>query len=180
MTGAQVVVFPELPLTGYELARSQQLAFDRLDARREPLLALARRDQVTLVVGAPVRLEGRLDPGAAVLAADGGLDWYTKRHLGAFGPEALADALDWRLPPPEGSVLAPGAHDPPVHLALGTARVAICADAQRADHAAAAAGTSNRVPRLSDSSNASVAKLARVVTTAPDPKPSLDCSPTVG
>ncbi|MFN2324801.1 MAG: carbon-nitrogen hydrolase family protein [Gemmatimonadales bacterium] len=139
--GAQVVVFPELSLTGYELARAAELAFERLDTRLEPLLALARQARVTLVVGAPVRLEGRLHLGAAVLDADGGLDWYTKRHLGAFGPEALADALDRVLPPPEGSVFAPGAHDPPVHLTRGTARVAICADAQRAEHAAAAATT---------------------------------------
>ena len=134
-------MFPELSLTGYELARAEAPAFERLDARLEPLLALARRAHVTLVVGAPVSLEGWLHLGAAVLAADGGLDWYTKRHLGAFGPEALADALDGQLPPPEESVFAPGAHDPPVHLARGTARVAICADAQRADHAAAAAAT---------------------------------------
>ena len=78
VAGAQVVVFPELSLTGYELARAAELAFEPLDTRLEPLLALARRAQVTLVVGAPVRLEGWLHLGAAVLDADGGLEWYTK------------------------------------------------------------------------------------------------------
>lgn len=92
--GAQVVVFPELSLTGYELDQAAALAFEPLDARLEPLLALAHQAQVTIVAGAPVRLKGQLHLGAAVLDADGGLDWYTKRHLGAFGPEALADALE--------------------------------------------------------------------------------------
>lgn len=76
--GAEVVVFPELSLTGYELAEAPALAFERLDSRLEPLLALARRYRVTLVVGAPVRLGGRLHLGAAVLDADGGLEWYAK------------------------------------------------------------------------------------------------------
>jgi hypothetical protein len=70
------------------------LAFEPLDARLDLLLALAHWAHVTLVVGAPVRLAGRLHLGAAVLDADGGLEWYTERHLGAFGPEALADALE--------------------------------------------------------------------------------------
>jgi hypothetical protein len=54
---------------------------------------LARRASATIIAAAPVGLDGALHLGAAVLEGDGGLEWYTKRHLGAFGPEARADAL---------------------------------------------------------------------------------------
>lgn len=84
--GAEVVVIPELSLTGYELEQADALAFQRVDDRLAPLLVLAHRAGVTIIAGAPVRLGSALHIGAAVMDADGGLTWYTKRHLGAFGP----------------------------------------------------------------------------------------------
>ncbi len=137
--GAEVVVFPELSLTGYELEQADALAFQRIDDRLEPLLGLARQAGATIIAGAPVRLGGALHIGAAVMDADGGLEWYTKRHLGAFGPATADDAVAGRLPPDERTIFAPGTHDPSVRLVRGTARLAICADTSHPEHAAAAA-----------------------------------------
>jgi predicted amidohydrolase len=83
--GAEVVVFPELSLTGYELEQADALAFQRIDARLEPLLSLARRAGALIIAGAPVRLGGALHIGAAVIDADGGLEWYTKRRVPSGG-----------------------------------------------------------------------------------------------
>ena len=54
--GAQVVVFPELSLVGYELDLADGLAFSEDDPRLSPLLDLAASRGTTLVVGAPVRI----------------------------------------------------------------------------------------------------------------------------
>ncbi len=51
--GAQVVVFPELSLTGYELDLAEKLAFTEADPRLMPLLDLAHSSGMILVVGAP-------------------------------------------------------------------------------------------------------------------------------
>src|SRR5262245_44086305 len=65
--GAQVVVFPELSLTGYEIELAPQLVFSDPDSRLEPLIALAASRSMTVVAGAPVRIAGRLHIGAFVL-----------------------------------------------------------------------------------------------------------------
>src|SRR5262245_30231300 len=68
---ARVLVFPELSLTGYELDLAEDLAFSESDARLTPLVELASSCCMTLVVGAPVQIDGRLHIGAFILAPDG-------------------------------------------------------------------------------------------------------------
>src|SRR5689334_11519889 len=72
--GALVVAFPELSLTGYELDLGAALAFSEGDARLDPLRDAARSSGVTLIVGAPVRHNGRLFIGALILGAEGGVE----------------------------------------------------------------------------------------------------------
>jgi predicted amidohydrolase len=131
--GAALVLFPELSLTGYELERAAELAFTLDDARLDPLRELARDRAVQLVVGAPLRLDGRLHIAALVVGPDG-VQAYTKRHLGAF-PADLA----LRVPPPEPSVFVPGDLDPRILVGPHAAAVAICADVNRPAHAERAA-----------------------------------------
>jgi hypothetical protein len=56
---AQVLVFPELSLTGYELDLAADLAFSPRDLRLTPLVEAAAASSVTLIVGAPVRMGSR-------------------------------------------------------------------------------------------------------------------------
>ena len=58
--GAQVVVFPELSLTGYEIGLADRLAFREDDSRLARLVEAACSHSITMIVGAPVRLEARL------------------------------------------------------------------------------------------------------------------------
>jgi predicted amidohydrolase len=134
--GAQLLVFPELSLTGYELDLAEKLAFAPDDPRLEPLAGAAASLGLTLVAGAPVRVEGRLHLGAFVVAPDRSIALYTKHHLGAFPASANPGGA---VPPAEASVFAPGARNPLVPLGEHTAAVAICADIGRPAHAQHAA-----------------------------------------
>jgi predicted amidohydrolase len=62
--GAQVVVFPDLSLTGYELALAESLAFSECDSRLSSLLDLAASQGTILVVGGPVRVASFVYIGA--------------------------------------------------------------------------------------------------------------------
>ncbi len=128
---AQVVVFPELSLTGYELDLADELAFSERDPRLAPLVELAFAHRMTLIVGAPVRIGSRLHIGAFILSPDRAIDLYTKHHLGAFPPSASLDGI---VPPAESSVFHPGDRNPLVRLSGHIAAVAVCADTGRPSH----------------------------------------------
>jgi predicted amidohydrolase len=81
--GVSVLVFPELSLTGYERDLAAELAITGSDGRLVPLLALARRHQMQVVVGAPlVNDTAKPHLGAIVLGANGTTRTYCKMHLG--------------------------------------------------------------------------------------------------
>lgn len=126
--GAQVVVFPELSLTGYELDVAEELAFSEDDPRLAPLLDLATAHGTILVVGAPVRVGLLLHIGAFVLGPDRTTRLYTKRRLGAFPPDAACDSIAGTVPPAEATVFRPGEHDPLIGFGDSTAAIAVCAD----------------------------------------------------
>jgi len=123
--GAGLLLFPELSLTGYEIALAPALAFTEDDPRLDQLRALASRLSMVLVVGAPLRSGVRLHIAACVLMPDGSLDVYTKRRLGAFSEAARCDGT---LPPAEATVFAAGYRDPLVQAAGSVAAIAVCAD----------------------------------------------------
>ena len=139
--GAQLVLFPELSLTGYELPRARELAFAPDDARLAPLRALAAEARVTLIAGAPLLVDGHLHIAAFVLKPDRQIEHYTKRKLGTFPPEAARDSVDGGagVPPPEPTLFTAGARDPLIPHLLHTAAVAICADIGDPAHPAQAA-----------------------------------------
>jgi predicted amidohydrolase len=134
--GAQVVVFPELSLTGYELDLGECLAFSPDDVRLGRLMEAAAASSMLLIVGAPARLESRLHIGAFILYPGGTVEVYTKHHLGAFSSNAECDGI---VPPAEATLFQPGDRNPPVRFGESTGAVAVCADTGRPSHPAAAA-----------------------------------------
>jgi predicted amidohydrolase len=118
--GVQLLVFPELSLTGYEPALAAKLAIAPEAPLLRPLREMARELQLTAVVGMPIRLAPGADVliGALVLGADGSMAVYTKQHLHpgeerAFAAGQGGAALEW-----------------------GTDRIAlaVCADFSHASH----------------------------------------------
>lgn len=131
---AAVVVFPELSLTGYELALANALAFSEGDPRLSPLLDVAASHGTTLVVSGPVRVRSSLHIGAFIIKPDRTTELYTKHHLGAFPPSASCDSCDGSVPPPEATVFQPGDSNPLLRFGDDIAAVAICADIGRPAH----------------------------------------------
>jgi len=132
----QLLLFPELSLTGYELDLAHDLAFSEQDSRLQSLRELAFARDMTVVVGVPVRLAERLHIGAFIIGADGSLDLYTKQRLGTFPPDVNPGG---RVPPAEPSVFHAGDRNPLFCFDVHTAAIAICADIGNPAHAARAA-----------------------------------------
>jgi predicted amidohydrolase len=133
--GVQVLVFPELSLTGYEIDLATELAFSERDARLAPLVDMAFSRSLTLIVGAPVRLES-LHIGAFIIGSDRSIEIYTKQRLGAFSPGAIVDGV---VPAAEATVFQPGDRTPLVRVGDSVAAVAVCADTGSPSHPQAAA-----------------------------------------
>jgi predicted amidohydrolase len=129
--GVDVLVFPELSLTGYEPTLAAGLAQAADTDCVAPLRARARAARMTAIVGLPLRSGGAGKPfiAAFILHADGTLAVQTKQHLHTgeaayFGAGTGGPSLDVR-----GTPLA----------------VAICADFGQPAHAAAAACAGARI-----------------------------------
>jgi predicted amidohydrolase len=129
--GAQVVLLPELSLTGYELGLADTLAFSEDDPRLSPLRDTAAFHSLILIVGAPVRIGSRLHIGAFILFPDRTTELYTKHRLGAFPPSASCDGI---VPPAEATVFHAGERNPLVRFSGNVAAVAVCADIGRPSH----------------------------------------------
>ncbi len=129
--GADVILFPELSLTGYELELGDRLAMSQNDSRIVPLLGAASSHRLTIVAGAPVRMGQSLHIGAFIVQPDRTIALYTKHHLGAFDDSARRDG---NVPPPEATFFEPGALDARVRFGDELAAVAICADTSRTSH----------------------------------------------
>ena len=122
--GAQLLIFPELSLTGYELtiARANVVRPDSSDL--DPLRRLATDAQMMLVAGAPVlNDEEQLHIAALAIRPDGSVLTYTKEHVHES----------------EEHVFTFGAGGPMLRVDDATVALAICADATHPQHAAKAA-----------------------------------------
>ena len=118
--GVSLLVFPELSLTGYELDIAADLAITETDNRLDPLLALAHRENIEAIVGAPVQ-EGTGKPklGAFVIGSNGVRKTYHKMHLGGDEP----------------TYFSPGAGGPLLLTVAGRkVGIAICADSSQPEH----------------------------------------------
>ncbi|WP_330206049.1 carbon-nitrogen hydrolase family protein [Pseudomonas sp. AM14(2022)] len=123
--GVELLVFPELSLTGYEGQMAADLAIDPQDAVLQPLRDCARELGLTAVVGMPTRDRdsSKILIGALTLGGDGSLEVYSKQHLHS-GEELF---------------YAPGVGGSSLSIGGDTIALAVCADFSHASHAAAAA-----------------------------------------
>lgn len=78
-----MLIFPELSITGYELGQASDLALTLDDPRLMPLCQDAQRHAMTIVFGAPLLTDpkGTCCIGAIACETDGSLYAYTKQHL---------------------------------------------------------------------------------------------------
>jgi predicted amidohydrolase len=119
-----LLVFPELSLTGYELALARSNAVRPDSSDLVSLRELAAQGRMTVVVGAPVlNDEDKLHIAALAIHPDGSVVLYTKQHVHQS----------------EQEVFTSGPGGPALVVGEATVALAICADASHPQHAAAAA-----------------------------------------
>ncbi|WAT02832.1 carbon-nitrogen hydrolase family protein [Rouxiella chamberiensis] len=115
-----LLIFPELSLTGYELELARKLGLTLQDPRLEILRSQAKIHNMTIVVGAPLGCTDgdALYIGAVVFSPDGTLYSYTKQYLHAD----------------EDAFFTPGQGGPQLSVADKTLGIAICADIAEPSH----------------------------------------------
>ena len=79
--GAQLIVFPELSITGYEREDAADLAFSENDTRLNHLKKLATEHKITIIAGAPIRIESNLFLGEFCISPNNAVSIYTKQFL---------------------------------------------------------------------------------------------------
>lgn len=127
--GVQMLVFPELSLTGYELALMQRCLLHPDDAALAPIRALVRQTGMVVTVGAPVAPADAATHalpaiGAITYMPDGSHAVYRKHHV-------HSSEANFASPGPQATSV--------ISLGLETVGQAICADIGQATHAALAA-----------------------------------------
>jgi predicted amidohydrolase len=122
--GVQLLVFPELSLTGYELGLARQCTPAPDSETLDGLRRQARAAGMTIVAGVPLRSEsGGWNIGAIIVPPLGPVSTYTKIHVHAS----------------ERGVFEPGHGGPDLIAGEIPVALAICADASQPQHAADAA-----------------------------------------
>jgi predicted amidohydrolase len=76
-----LIVFPEMSITGYEREKALDLAFTENDSRLDVLRQLSVDKQMILIVGAPILINNSLYIGAFILKPDYSVSIYTKQYL---------------------------------------------------------------------------------------------------
>lgn len=79
--GVNLIVFPELSLTGYEPELARELAFSKSDSRLNPLIDIAQELKMIILVGAPLHLNDKLHISSFIIYPDSNIEIYTKRYL---------------------------------------------------------------------------------------------------
>ena len=122
--GANVVAFPELSLTGYELALLSQLAMPRNDKTFAALTAAAVATSTVVIAGCPLHNpNGKPYIAAAICFPNGEHTFYLKQHLHE-GEEVYC---------------APGHESGLINVNGTRIALAVCADFTHPSHAATAA-----------------------------------------
>ena len=117
---ADLIVFPEMSMTGYTREKAAELAFDVDDAGLDPLKSAAAAQHIIAVAGAPVRMNGALHIGSFILFPDHSRSLYVKRFLHPGEELHFSSSFD---------------HDPLIRAGGERISLAICADIDHPDHA---------------------------------------------
>lgn len=118
------MVFPELSLTGYQLAGAARDALRCDDPRLDPLRLACETSGVTALCGVPLQSEAGVEIGALLLAPNLPVRSYAKQHLHAE----------------EAPFFVPGVRDLSVQLGGHCIIPAICYESVLPEHVEAAAG----------------------------------------
>ena len=117
--GANLIVFPELSITGYERETAETLSFSNDDARLEGLKKLAVERNIIIIAGAPVKINAVLYIGEFLIRPDYTVSIYTKQFLYTGEDEYFTSSFDY---------------NPIIELNEEKMSLAICADIMNRQH----------------------------------------------
>ncbi len=81
--GADIIIFPELSLTGYEPELSNKLAMDLMDPRLDDFQKISDAMHITIGVGAPIKNDTGVSIGMILFQPDKPRQLYEKKYLHA-------------------------------------------------------------------------------------------------
>lgn len=121
--GVQLIVFPEMSITGYEREKAKELAFTSNDIRLQSMKTLAQKHEIIVIAGAPIQQEDKLHIGSFILMPDGTEQIYTKQFLHDGEEIAFTPSFDY---------------NPVLKIDNQQISLAICADITHPEHPAKA------------------------------------------
>ncbi|MBI3233918.1 MAG: carbon-nitrogen hydrolase family protein [Bacteroidetes bacterium] len=119
--GAQLVVFPEMSITGYQKELGNKLSFAENDSRLDVLRQLSAKRNIIIIAGAPIKISHKLYIGSFILSPDNSVLIYTKQFLHQ-GEEIFFSSSD--------------EYNPILELDDERISLAICADITNPEHPA--------------------------------------------
>lgn len=79
--GADIIIFPELSLTGYEPELAKALATNQDDSRFDGFQKLSNRGKITIGIGIPTKNNADVSIGMALFQPNKGRQLYLKKYL---------------------------------------------------------------------------------------------------
>jgi len=119
--GADVIVFPELSLTGYELELADQLSYQQEPDEFRMLSESSVKNNIVVIAGYPLKTEkSKPSIGAVIFFPNGYIEYYSKQYLHTG----------------EDTYFSPGKEDYLFSIKNYRIAVAICADFSNPSHSA--------------------------------------------
>lgn len=115
-----LIVFPEMSLTGYCREEGHELVIAPTDSRIQELKKIAETHRIIIVVGAPIEINQSLFIGAYILMPNGKTEIYTKQFLHEGEDEFYSSSFDY---------------NPQIEWQDEVIQLAICADIVEEQHA---------------------------------------------
>lgn len=117
--GADLILFPELSITGYEREKAIEMAFKQDDPRLIELRKLSVQNNIIVIAGAPIKIGDEMYIGAFVIMPDDTVSIYTKHFLHTGEEVFFQPSLDY---------------DPLIEIKNERISLAICADINNPEH----------------------------------------------
>ena len=78
---SNLILFPEMSITGYCRAETSHLALNENDARLDKLKEFSSKGNIIIIVGAPIKINVKLYIGSFIINPDQPIQIYTKQYL---------------------------------------------------------------------------------------------------
>jgi len=117
--GADLIVFPEMSITGYERENASSLAFTPDDNRLDTLKQLSNDHTIKIIAGAPIKINSDIFIGAFILQPNTPVSIYTKQFLHTGEEKYFTSSFDY---------------NPIIQLGNEKISLAICFDIENPSH----------------------------------------------